>query len=84
MIEDQIKHMTRMVDDLLDVSRITRGKVDLQKETIALAEVVDLAVEASRPLDRRLSASTDDHASRPSPFSSKSIRPGSPRCSRTS
>ena len=50
VIEDQIKHMTRMVDDLLDVSRITRGKVDLQKETIALAEVVDLAVEASRPL----------------------------------
>ena len=32
VIEDQIKHMTRMVDDLLDVSRITRGKVDLQKE----------------------------------------------------
>ena len=50
VIEDQIKHMTRMVDDLLDVSRITRGKVDLQKETIALADVVELAVEASRPL----------------------------------
>jgi PAS domain S-box-containing protein len=50
VIEDQIKHMTRMVDDLLDVSRITRGKVDLQKETISLAEVVELAVEASRPL----------------------------------
>ena len=42
--------MTRMVDDLLDVSRITRGKVDLQKETIELADVVELAVEASRPL----------------------------------
>jgi PAS domain S-box-containing protein len=50
VISDQIKHMTRMVDDLLDVSRITRGKVDLQKETIELAAVVDLAVEASRPL----------------------------------
>jgi PAS domain S-box-containing protein len=50
VIDDQIKHMTRMVDDLLDVSRITRGKVDLQKETIALADVVDLAIEASRPL----------------------------------
>ncbi len=50
VIEDQIKHMTRMVDDLLDVSRITRGKVDLQKETISLMEVVELAVEASRPL----------------------------------
>ena len=41
MIEDQIKHMTRMVDDLLDVSRITRGKVDLQKEPIDLADVVE-------------------------------------------
>jgi PAS domain S-box-containing protein len=49
VIADQIKHMTRMVDDLLDVSRITRGKVDLQKETIDLADVVDLAFEASRP-----------------------------------
>ncbi len=49
VIEDQIKHMTRMVDDLLDVSRITRGKVDLQKETIDLAEVVQLAVESSKP-----------------------------------
>jgi CheY-like chemotaxis protein/two-component sensor histidine kinase len=38
-----------MVDDLLDVSRITRGKVDLQKETIDLADVVQLAFEASRP-----------------------------------
>jgi PAS domain S-box-containing protein len=49
VIADQIKHMTRMVDDLLDVSRITRGKVDLQKETTDLADVVDLAFEASRP-----------------------------------
>jgi two-component system CheB/CheR fusion protein len=42
--------MTRMVDDLLDVSRITRGKVVLQKEPVDLQVVVDLAVEASRPL----------------------------------
>ena len=83
VIEDQIKHMTRMVDDLLDVSRITRGKVDLQKETIALADVVELAVEASRPLIE------DYHhqltiALPPEPLSWKSIRPGSPRCSPTS
>ncbi len=50
VIEDQIKQMTRMVDDLLDVSRITRGKVDLQMERVVLADVVNLAVEASRPL----------------------------------
>ena len=46
--------MTRMVDDLLDVSRITRGKVVLQKESIELAEVVQLAVEASQPLIQEL------------------------------
>jgi signal transduction histidine kinase len=50
VIEDQIKHMTRMIDDLLDVSRITRGTVELQKEPIELAQVVELAVEASQPL----------------------------------
>ncbi len=50
VIEDQVKHMTRMVDDLLDVSRITRGKVVLQKEPVELAGVVELAVEASRPI----------------------------------
>jgi PAS domain S-box-containing protein len=50
VIADQVKHMTRMIDDLLDVSRITRGKVDLQRQTIDLADVVGLAVEASRPL----------------------------------
>ena len=50
VIEDQIKQMTRMIDDLLDVSRITRGKVVLQKEPIDLEVVVDLAVEASQPL----------------------------------
>lgn len=50
VIEDQIKQMTRMVDDLLDVSRITRGKVVLQREPTELEMVVDLAVEASRPL----------------------------------
>jgi PAS domain S-box-containing protein len=59
VIEDQVKHMTRMIDDLLDVSRITRGKVDLQKERISLATVIELAVEASQPIiesyDHRLS-----------------------------
>jgi CheY-like chemotaxis protein len=49
VIEEQIKQMTRMVDDLLDDSRITRGNFDLQKETNELTKVVELAVEASRP-----------------------------------
>ena len=50
VIERQLQNMTRLVDDLLDVSRITRGKVALQKETVELAAVVERAVELSRPL----------------------------------
>ena len=55
MMERQVQHMTRMVDDLLDVSRITRGKIELRKEVVDLASVVSRTVEATRPLieDRR-------------------------------
>src|SRR5262249_22021378 len=50
IIDRQVQQMTRLVDDLLDVSRITRGKVTLQKEPGDLAAVVARAVEISRPL----------------------------------
>ncbi|MBV9121955.1 MAG: response regulator, partial [Planctomycetes bacterium] len=50
MIERQVAHLARMVDDLLDVSRITRGKVQLQKEPVELAPVLARAVETTRPL----------------------------------
>ncbi|WP_437565490.1 GAF domain-containing protein [Sorangium sp. So ce542] len=50
MIDRQIGHMVRMVDDLLDVSRITRGKVELRKERIELRAVLNSALETSRPL----------------------------------
>jgi CheY-like chemotaxis protein/two-component sensor histidine kinase len=50
MMERQLQHLTRLLDDLLYVSRITRGKVALHIERIALAPVIDAAVEASRPL----------------------------------
>jgi PAS domain S-box-containing protein len=50
VIERQVHQMTRLVDDLLDVSRITRGKIELRKEAVELASVVRSAVEASRPL----------------------------------
>ncbi len=50
IIRRQIRHLVRMVDDLLDVSRITRGKVELQREPLDLMEVVRHAVEALRPL----------------------------------
>lgn len=50
IIDRQLHHMTRMVDDLLDVSRITQGKVELRKEAVELATIVSGAVEASRAL----------------------------------
>ena len=50
MIERQVEQMVRLVDDLLDVSRISRGKIELRKERVELAAVVQHAVEASRPL----------------------------------
>jgi len=49
VIGRQLKQLVRLVDDLLDVSRITRGKVELKIETIDAAEVVVAAVETSRP-----------------------------------
>jgi PAS domain S-box-containing protein len=50
MIERQVDHLVRLVDDLLDVSRITRGLIQLQKERIDLSVIVARAVESSRPL----------------------------------
>ena len=40
MIERQVDHMARLVDDLLDVSRITRGKLELRREPLDLADVI--------------------------------------------
>jgi PAS domain S-box-containing protein len=50
VIDRQARHSARLVDDLMDVSRITRGKIALRIETIDLAAVINGAVEASRPL----------------------------------
>jgi PAS domain S-box-containing protein len=50
IMDRQLRHLVRLVDDLLDVSRITRGKIVLQKERVELAGIVRNAVEASRPL----------------------------------
>lgn len=49
IMERQVVHMVRLVDDLLDVSRITRGKVDLRLELVDIATVIQQAVETSRP-----------------------------------
>jgi PAS domain S-box-containing protein len=50
MMEKQVNHLTRMVDDLLDVSRITRGRIQLRKEPVELSRAVGYAVESVRPL----------------------------------
>jgi len=50
LIDRQVSHMTRLVDDLLDVSRITRGKIALRTEELSLRTIVEEAVEAARPL----------------------------------
>jgi len=49
VVERQVGLMTRLVDDLLDVSRITSGKITLQRETVSVAAVLAQAVEAARP-----------------------------------
>jgi PAS domain S-box-containing protein len=54
MAERQIRHLVRLVDDLLDVSRITQGKIVLRKEPVQLADIVNRALETMREaLDAR-------------------------------
>ncbi len=50
IIERQIDHLVRLVDDLLDVSRITRGKVELKREPVETSEMVAKAIEMASPL----------------------------------
>jgi PAS domain S-box-containing protein len=50
MMERQVSQMVRMVDDLLDISRISRGKIQLRRSRVELASAVDHAVEAARAL----------------------------------
>ena len=50
VIDRQVRQMARLIDDLMDVSRISRGKLELKRERVDLAKVVQGAVETSRPL----------------------------------
>jgi signal transduction histidine kinase/CheY-like chemotaxis protein len=50
MMNRQVDHMVRLVDDLMEVSRITRGKIELRKDAVVLGDVIAAAVETSRPL----------------------------------
>ncbi len=49
VIDRQVNHLTRLVDDLLDVARVTRGKIDLRREYVALGAILTAAVEAASP-----------------------------------
>jgi signal transduction histidine kinase len=53
VIDRQVEHLTRLIDDLLDVSRISRNKLELRKKRIALTDVLEAALESSRPLIER-------------------------------
>ena len=49
VIERQVEHLVTLIDDLLDVSRITRGMITLQREPVLLGAIVARAVETARP-----------------------------------
>ncbi len=50
IVDRQLSHMVRLVDDLLDVSRISRGKLTIRREPVELAQVLENAVDTVRPL----------------------------------
>jgi PAS domain S-box-containing protein len=50
MIDRHVRQLTRLVDDLLDVSRISTGKIVLKKEPLSVSQIVERAIEAARPM----------------------------------
>jgi signal transduction histidine kinase/ActR/RegA family two-component response regulator len=49
IVERQIKHLSRIIDDLLDISRITQGKIELHLQPTDLTDIIHLALEMARP-----------------------------------
>ncbi|WKB50737.1 ATP-binding protein [Eleftheria terrae] len=64
IIQRQLDHLVRLVDDLLDISKVARGKIELKQERVRISDVLNKAVEMSSPLleqrGHRLSVSIDD------------------------
>ena len=59
VMERQVHHLNRLVDDLLEVSRITRGMIEVQKEPLDLTAIVQAAIETSRPVARQAAPRAD-------------------------
>jgi signal transduction histidine kinase/ActR/RegA family two-component response regulator len=55
LLERQVRQLARLVDDLLDMNRITRGQIELRKERVELAPILNQAVESTRALYKHLS-----------------------------
>jgi PAS domain S-box-containing protein len=53
MVDRQVRHMVRLVDDLMEVSRITRNKIELDRELVPLGDILRQAVETSQPMITR-------------------------------
>ena len=62
-MERQVHHLNRLVDDLLEVSRITRGIIEVRKEPLDLTAIVSAAIETSRPGARQPPARADRSSS---------------------
>jgi len=64
ILERQVTHLTRLVDDLMDVSRITQGKLELRRKNVELAEVVSKAIEITSPIIEQRRHRLDVHVGR--------------------
>ena len=53
VMQRQVEHMVRLIDDLLDVSRITRGKLELKREPVKVTKVIEAAIESTLPRIQR-------------------------------
>jgi len=76
IIERQVRHMVRLVDDLLDVARITRGRVELQRAPLDLGGVIGQAVETVGPLFEQKRQRLEVRVEEPLPLDGDAVRLG--------
>ena len=75
IIERQSQHLARLVDDLLDISRISSGKIELRKASVAIQEIIESAVNTSQPiLDERRHRLQLELSSEPLPVCGDTVR----------